>query len=201
MSDTVDTPPDVVASEVDRRKLLNWFLTASGGALVVSVAYLSGSWVGERYYYEAFPAVFILAARGWQELAARWRPSTAMVHTLAGLLLVVQAVQFALFLAPEVGIAHQYWQVARFVRRSEPKDAVVFFKTNGSFVGTQFTINTPAWKNAADVYLVDPGPERRDAVARALERPRWVVVTYDGGPRVAARGMEAAAETAGWQMR
>lgn len=39
MSGTVDTPPDVVASEVDRRKLLNWFLTASGGALVVSVAY------------------------------------------------------------------------------------------------------------------------------------------------------------------
>jgi hypothetical protein len=177
-----------------------WVLPAMLLALVAAhlpTALFSGSWVGERYYYEAFPAVFILAAYGWQALAARLRLSTAMVHTLAGLLLMVQAVQFTLFLAPEVRVAHQYWQVARFVRQSEPKDAVVFFKTHGLFVGTQFNINTPAWKKAADVYMVDPGPERRNAVAHALQRPRWVVVTYNGGPQVAARSIEAAGETAG----
>lgn len=164
-----------------------WILPAVFLALVAAhlpVTFTSGSWVGERYYYEAFPVVFVLAAGGWQAIAARLHPSKATVHVLVGLLLVVQAVHFALFLAPEVAITRQYWEVARFLDRAQPGNAVVFFKTDGYFVATQFNINGPGWKNAKTLYLPDPGPARRAAVAGALKRERWLVVTYDHAPRI-----------------
>jgi len=74
------------------------------------------------------------------------------------------------------------------VQQGAPHDSVVFFKSEQEaprgpavfkagepFEGTHFNINQPDWRNAPAVYLPDPGPGRRDAVAGVLRRPYWML--------------------------
>jgi hypothetical protein len=193
-----------------RRSDEAWLLAGVFGALVaahVPLTFTSGSVVGERYFYEAFPGVLILAARGCQSLVAYLRPSGAMLHTIAGLFLVIQAAHFVLFLGPMIATARMYREVAQFVQRKAPDGAVVFFedekepdgaavfKTTELFLGKHFNINQPDWRRAPAVYLTDPGPNRREAVAGVFGRPYWMVVTYDHEPRLVVQASRVPGST------
>ena len=158
-----------------------WILAAIYFALVA--AYLahpegSGVFFGERFHFEGFFALLLLAARGAQLLLEYWHtPRWAIFWILA------------LFIAAQV--AQQSAAVAAVVRRVEPyrkvREAImtsgvtglVFFHDNPGFVAKHFNLNDPDWRHAARIYLVDAEPALRDEWACRYGFGAWTVVTYD----------------------
>jgi hypothetical protein len=134
----------------------------------------SASTVGERYYYESFFALAILGARGWSLLRARWALGGARVVTLVVIVvcafhyvLAIQAVR--LRVAPHVHIMNA-------IEHLRLRDAVVYVKGDSA---SHFNENAADWRHAPVFYMMDPGPSRRELLARALDRNEWVVIGYN----------------------
>jgi 4-amino-4-deoxy-L-arabinose transferase-like glycosyltransferase len=169
----------LVCERTSRKEV--WILTAI--YLALAGAYLahpegSGVLFGERFHFEGFFALLLLAARGSQLLFERWRnPRWAIVWILV------------LFTAAQV--AQQSAAVATVVRRVEPyrkvREAImtsglaglVFLHDNPGFVAKHFNLNDPDWRHASRIYLVDAEPALRDEWACRYGFAGWTVVTYD----------------------
>lgn len=140
--------------------------------------YSSGSFLGERFYFEGFFAVSLLAARGLTLLTqdrGAWRP--------AGWLgpLAASSVATLLFTLPV--IFHEvkpYSEVRLAAERVKLCNAVVFLQPHDpEFVAKHFNLNRADWPSGPLFFAPDPGQDARPAIARALGRPAWVVITYD----------------------
>jgi hypothetical protein len=60
------------------------------------------------------------------------------------------------------------------------RNAVVFLQPHDpEFVAKHFNLNRADWLSAPLFLAPDPGPDARPALAGALGRPAWVVITYD----------------------
>jgi hypothetical protein len=59
------------------------------------------------------------------------------------------------------------------------------FVQDGSpaFTAKHTNWNEINWASSRTVYLMDPGPDRRDLVACRFGRPAWSVIAYDPGTR------------------
>ena len=132
---------------------------------------------GDRYLFEALFAPVLLAARGAALGFARWRDArtVATALTLAGL------VQAAVLVCPTLAEIAPYVHVHAAVDALPPDGSVVFFPVTARFTGDRFDLNEVPWRTAPHLFLVDPGPARRAAVAHAEGRSRWVVVSYARG--------------------
>jgi hypothetical protein len=158
--------------------LLSLFLVIVLGHLVQTES--SGSVVAERYWFEAYFAVAILAAQGIAAVAAALEsPQRSLIAAGCSLLAVQLMVTIAaskLVLqasAPSIAVAHLAGQY-RDCR------CVVFLRSSLPFFAAQhLNLNGPDWQHAQVFYAVDPGPGQRMAWTRTLGRERWVVVEYD----------------------
>jgi hypothetical protein len=151
----------------------------------------SSSRFGDRYVYEAWFGVALLAARGVCDLAARYRVPRGVSFVAIGATTLVALVQGRLLAEPVLAEMAPYAAVHAFVERLPIRDAVVFFTVSPAFTGDRFNLNGPGYRDAPKLYLVDPGPARRAAVAESQGRSRWVVVTFDAAartPRILDRG-------------
>jgi 4-amino-4-deoxy-L-arabinose transferase-like glycosyltransferase len=140
----------------------------------------STSYIGERYYLEGYFAVAILAARGWTALRSRWNLSLTMQGQLALVFFLVQGIQFTVLSRIAFESRHAYSEVQSTVERLKLQNAIAFMNTRSeSFKPQRFNANDADWKQSAVIYVRDPGPENRAAVACLLNRPNWVVVNYE----------------------
>jgi hypothetical protein len=166
--------------ETDRRKEV-WILASLYIALVL--AYLahpdgSGVFLGERFHFEAFFALMLLAARGLQLLVQRWStPRRALVWTML-LFVIMQIGQAA---ATVNAIAHRT-EPYRRVREAIVASGIsglVFLHDAPGFAGRYFNLNDADWRHAARIYLLDAEPDHRSEWACRYGAAAYTVFTYD----------------------
>ncbi|MEO7653878.1 MAG: hypothetical protein ABIZ80_25760, partial [Bryobacteraceae bacterium] len=139
---------------------------------------------GERYYFEGLFGVAILAARGVELL---WGSATGFsakaVAIILVALLLAEAAFFAVATRKIFGFTRYTAGVQRAFDQLEMPDAVSFYADSRelNYIDRAKNINPNAadWRDAAVIFLPDPGPTYRDAVTRALKRTRWVLLGSD----------------------
>jgi hypothetical protein len=147
----------------------------------------SSSRFGDRYLFEAMFAPALLAAQGAALLIKRWRLGVRAFNRVATVLTVVCVIQGAAMIRGTLLEIRRYVQVHDAVDALPPDGSLVFFPITDDFTGDRDNLNGPDWRTASHLFLVDPGPARRAAVAMAEGRPRWIVLGYqDGQPTVLA---------------
>jgi len=158
--------------------LLSLFVVIVLGHLVQTED--SGSVLGERYWFEGYFAVAILAAQGITAVATTLEsPRRSLIAAGCALLAVQLMVTIAAsnivlqWSAPSIA-------VARLAGQYRDCGCVVFLKSSlPVFAAQHLNLNGPNWQEAQVFYAVDPGPEQRRAWTQTLGRERWVVVGYD----------------------
>jgi hypothetical protein len=158
--------------------LLSLFVVIVLGHLVQTED--SGSVLGERYWFEGYFAVAILAAQGITAVATTLEsPRRSLIAAGCALLAVQLMVTIAAsnivlqWSAPSIA-------VARLAGEYRDCGCVVFLKSSlPVFAAQHLNLNGPNWQEAQVFYAVDPGPEQRRAWTQTLGRERWVVVGYD----------------------
>jgi len=140
----------------------------------------SGSVLAERYWFEGYFAVAILAAQGiavtFQALCPPRRSLIAAGCALMAVQAMVTLAGVKIMLrrsAPSIAVAHLAGQYSDC-------RCVVFLKSSPpDFYAEHLNLNGPDWAQAKVFYAVDPGPGERMVWTRTLGRERWVVVGYD----------------------
>jgi hypothetical protein len=143
----------------------------------------SGSFDGERYYYEGYAALCIAAARGYFLLMERWRvrPRAAMAGAAA---VAALHVVFIGMMIHDVQQRLTPWRAAYEASIAQPRPALVFLGgTTAAFAAKHANWNEARWQTAQTIFLNDPGPLRRDQVACRFHRPVYRIVTYDVNSR------------------
>lgn len=135
--------------------------------------------------FETFFAVAILGAVGWSRLRADLKLSVGTVRNLAVLLLASQASLYVYFALAAYGELTPYARVRACINEMKLDRAVVFMEIGPGFSARDFNQNGPAWRQAPVFFTIDPGPEHRPVIVRALARQRWVVVAYDSDAKIA----------------
>ncbi|MGO9166992.1 MAG: hypothetical protein ACLP56_08965 [Candidatus Sulfotelmatobacter sp.] len=167
--------------ETKRRKEI-WILASVYLALVL--AYLAhpadsgGLPFGERFHFEAFFALLLLAARGLQLLIERWQtPRWALVWAML-LFVMLQVSQQA----ATVNVIARRGEPYRRVREAIAASGVsglVLLQDGPGFVAKHFNLNDGDWRHAGRIYLLDAEPDRRAQWACLYGFPAYTVVTYD----------------------
>jgi hypothetical protein len=137
--------------------------------------------VGERYYYDAYFAIVLLAAAGLQSLLIAWRPPRRAVIQLATALTLVQ-IGMTVVGANEIAkVGKPYREVQKLALAQEGCHCAVFLKSTDDnfYLSSNLNLNTPAWKSANVFYFNDPGPHSRSYWANLFGWRDWVVVSYD----------------------
>jgi hypothetical protein len=180
-------PAAVYACKVERR-FRRELITLALLFPFLMAAYLfqsesSSSFDGERYYYEGFAALCIVAARGALLLISRWRVRRQAARKG---LLALSAIQvlFIAVMVRDVEARLTPWRMAYRASVAAPRPALVFLGgSQAAFASKHANWNEARWQNERTIFLNDPGVARRDAVACRFQRRSYRVVTWD----VAAR--------------
>ena len=137
----------------------------------------SGSIAGNRYYFEGFFGLAVVAAGGLETFLKQRRTRGAALWTGVLALTGAQAVALGILAHTVVERARPFVAVRR--EASGLRDQMVFFTPSERFTAFHFNINRADWERAGVVYLIDPGPERRDDVARQFGFSRWTAIGVD----------------------
>ena len=165
--------------EQDHRREV-WILAALYGSLVL--AYLAhphgyAVFFGERFHFEAFFALVLLAARGAQLLIERWQARRGTIFALA-LLSTVQVGQLA-FAIGTVSRQGEPYRKIRAAVASPDISGLFFLHDSPGFVAMHFNLNDADWRHAKGIYLVDADTGERSQWACRYGFSHWFVVSYD----------------------
>jgi hypothetical protein len=168
-----------------KRSPLVWVLMALFAATVVGHLIQfesSGSVIPERYWFESFFAVAILAAEGLLTAVAALKSSRRSLVLAACGLVIIQVP--LMLVACRILMTRSFPSAA--VRQVAEKlggcNCVVFLKKSPPlFYGEHLNLNGPDWQSANAFFAVDPGPEQRSEWTRVFGRSQWILVTYDPG--------------------
>jgi hypothetical protein len=169
------------------RRAPSWLLAGLFLSLVAGYSLtkiVSGSYFGERYYYEMYFALCVLAARGLV-LLFETRP-IAVLRTVAPALILCVAVygfHAAVYLQRASETYDPYVAIRKVAREVSEGNSVVFLPVN---VGRETNFNQPDWRHASSVYLEDPGERLHGPVTAILGRRAWYVIAYDPVARSAS---------------
>jgi hypothetical protein len=139
----------------------------------------SGIHWGERFHFEAFFAVAILAARGIELLAENWKLARSAVVTSIAVLFLLQLPLDALLARYIIQKRQIYSQIRVAANASMREVSLVFLEASEHFVARHFNLNQADWQKSPCIFLIDPGVSRRNEVACRFGRPQWAVLTYD----------------------
>jgi hypothetical protein len=141
--------------------------------------YPSGSFLGERFYFEGFFAVPLLAARGIVLFEKGWKAGQRAALYL-GAFAVSALITLGFSLPAVFHEVKPYIQVRALAETLPLRNAVVFLRTHDpEFIAKHFNLNEADWPVAPIFFAPDPGREERQAVADALGRSTWAVISYD----------------------
>jgi hypothetical protein len=195
-----------------RRSWAAWIMAAIFPAL--AVAYLAdsagpSSLIGERYWFEGYFGIAILAGQGIVVLLRRRRVSRRVALAAVAALTCAQAAITVATAGVLYGYAEPYAAVRSVAERYSHCYCAVFVADSPpEFYSRNMDMNTANWRKAAVFYFNDPGPEHRPAWASLYGRKDWIVITYNPATRKAtAQEYKAApdaasrAETPGQRVR
>jgi len=158
-----------------------WILTAMYLSLVLAyLAHPDGYAVffGERFHFEAFFAIALLAARGAQLLIERWQIHAREVGFALLLLGVLQIGQLASAIQVVSNRGEPYRKVRAAVV-SPDVAGLIFLHDSPGFVAKHFNLNEADWRHASRVYLVDADAAHRAEWACRYGFSQWWVASYD----------------------
>jgi len=139
--------------------------------------------VGERYYFEAYIAVVVLAGYGTQALLLRLRTQRKYAILVAVLLTIVQGAMTVVGARQISLVGKPYREVTKVAETYRNCRCAIFLKSSTdkelSYFSPNLNFDGPAWKPGDSDYLNDPGPAERGAWANAFGWHDWAVVTYD----------------------
>ena len=158
------------------------YLAIAGIHMIVPIGSSSG-W-GERYYFEGFAALCLLAVTGWLQLKSQWKVTAGSAALLGASIVVLQAFHFIVLVPPILEDIRPLGLVRELAAASGEKDIVIFLDPSG-FTAKHMNMNEAEWWNAPKLYLVDPGVERRAHVTNAMRRSRYAVLSYDQDAKAA----------------
>ncbi|HEX7361134.1 MAG TPA: hypothetical protein VF283_11655 [Bryobacteraceae bacterium] len=184
-----------------RRSWQAWLLALLFPALVVAYLADSGgpsSVVGERYWFEGFVGIVILAGQGLLALASAWSPSRRLVAagiaaiTCAQICLTVAAIQVLASRGRPYAVVR-----AAAEKFQDCRCAVFVGDAPPDFYSRNMDLNTAGWQSAKAFYFNDPGPGYRQTWANRYGWRSWAVIDYDPQTEKAAtRLFHAAASPA-----
>ncbi len=130
---------------------------------------------GERFYFEGFAAIAIVAARGLCLLANNWRIQPQSIYPALAVLLALQVGQVVFTL--DAMTAQKWPFITGYRAAHQNPPPLVFFELDAPPLAAKHANwNAADWQNARTIYLVDPGASRRDVVACRFHRPAYRVV-------------------------
>ncbi len=144
--------------------------------------YTGTPFVGERFFYEGYFSVVVLAAGGLQALLVRWNTSNSAFLRVAAALTLVQIGMTAVGGNEITKHYRPYLEVEKVAAAEQNCHCAVFLKSTEDlnvFDGSYLNMNTPAWRSAKVFYLNDPGPGERRHWTDLFGWHDWVVVSYD----------------------
>jgi hypothetical protein len=163
-------------------RLAAFFLAPAAGYSLTKL--VSGTYYGERYYYEAYFTLCLLAARGLLLLWDTWgRAAPAILAPAAALCLLVYGVHATVYAREASAAFDPHAAVLAASRQVTEPGRVVFLPVN---LGRDTNGNAAHWQEAPAIYLEDPGDRLRAPVARMLGRRIWYVMSYDTATRKAS---------------
>jgi hypothetical protein len=139
---------------------------------------------GERFHFEAFFALLLLAARGVQLLVERWRIPRWAVVCMVLLLGVMQVSQEAAAVKAIARRGEPYRKVREAIAASG-FSGLVFLRDGPGFVAKHFNLNDADWHHSRRIYLIDAEPGRRSQWACSYGALDYTVLTYDATTRQA----------------
>ncbi len=164
-----------------RRRKEVWILASLYVALVL--AYLahpdgSGVFLGERFHFEAFFALVLLAARGLQLLVER-RPAPRWALVWIMLLFVIMQIGQQAATARVIAKRTEPYRKVRETIAASGISGLVFLHDAKGFTARYFNLNDADWRHASRIYLLDAEPGHRAEWACRYGSPAYTVVTYD----------------------
>jgi len=139
----------------------------------------SGSFDGERFYYEGFCLLAIVAARGFDLLVKNWHVNSRSVNVALAVLIAIQ-VPTIVFTVKDIRQALRLYNQAYDLSLGTPTKPLVFLSTYPArFASKQVNWNDANWQQAQVVFLNDPGSSRRDSVACTFGRPSYRLIQFD----------------------
>lgn len=159
----------------------------------------SGSIYGERFYFEGFCPIAIVASRGFNLMVEYWRVREANVHAVLIVLLALQAATLG-FAVHDATVRSRPYKEAYDLAHASGTATLVFLQDHTPpFTSKHVNWNAIDWRQAPKVYLNDPGPTRRDMVACRFGRLEYAVIQYNPQTRhmFRTRGF-AACTSVGW---
>lgn len=163
-----------------RRRFEVTVLCSLFGAIVIGhlgVAGPSDSRFPERYWFDVFFCVGIVAARGVALLFEWLRPSRRAIVAMTAVVAIASAVQLTRY----ASLAARWPQPFSSIMKAAEgmRDAVVFLPEGRIYTARDFGGNLPDWKQQPVFYAPDPGASRRAVVAASLRKKSWAVLLYD----------------------
>lgn len=169
-----------------------WILAALYVSLVIAyLAHPNGYAVffGERFHFEGFFALVLLAARGAQLLMENWRIRQSALGFALLLLGCLQVVQVG-YAVDTVSKQGEPYRDVRAAVTAPGVSGLVFLQDSPGFVAKHFNLNDADWKHASRIYLVDADVEHRAEWACRFGFSQWTVASYD--PKAHAARLERA---------
>lgn len=151
-----------------RRNPTAWLLLSLFAALVLGYAMHmddSDSPIGERFYFETFFAMALLAGSGskvwWEWLRSGWRARYAgMLLTALALIVTILSLHWEYTLR---------WPLTQVAAAAESATGTVFLVSGGRYQAVKYNLNTPA---AKAVFLIAPD--------KGSDPRQGTVLSYDG---------------------
>jgi hypothetical protein len=139
----------------------------------------SGSFDGERFWFEGYGPECVVAARGALLLWDRWRVRVPVAR-LALAILVGVHLAFVGFMVRDVEAILSPWRKMYQASIERPAPSLVFLSVSQGDVWSKHTNwNQVDWQKAPTIYLNDPGTIFRDEVACRFHRASYRVVSFD----------------------
>jgi len=173
-------PIYAVIYERSRRSLLLLCIALSLiGGYTIKLAVPSDSFIGERYYFDVYFAIGILSAAGWEKLRRNWKPSAAAVRALVLGLGCLTLYYYMYAAHAAIQFRRGYYSVYRAAQKTTQGRVLVFMAPSKYFDPHNYNPNPGDWESARVLFVVDPGEEGRASAASILNRPSWLVMSYD----------------------
>ena len=139
----------------------------------------SASFDGERYYYEGYAALCVVAARGFLLVTSNWRVGNRAAMVALTVFAATQTV-FIGFVIGDVESRLTPWRMAYRASMANPIPKLVFLSGEApAFTAKHGNWNEANWKSEPTVFLNDPGTARRDEIACRFGDSAFRVVSYD----------------------
>jgi hypothetical protein len=143
----------------------------------------SDSPIGERYYFEGFFAVALLAAVGWVELIKDLRLTAPVRRNVVAAVFAASCAITGMCAYWETGLRWPSRQLTKAADHPPIGTDIVFVEGYDWIPPWRLNFNKPG---SETLFVNDPGPSQRAALAKMAGRPNWICLYYNPIKKTAA---------------